>query len=256
MAIRLIKLTKKYRRQAVEMLDEWIVDQEKNHTDTSPWAIFRNDHDDFDYYLNNLDTDTPKDGFVANSVFFLYDDSKDRLLGAVDIRHTLNDHLRKYGGHIGDGIRPSERGKGYGKLLIALALEECLKLGINDVLICCNETNVASRKCILANGGVFEDTIVDLEGETMERYWINAPKEVLKNHIPLIHNTELGEERINKNTGLYPDEILSEIKDALIVNTNLSEVKRIGKNYYLKYRDVEFTINASSYTVITAKVVK
>ena len=56
------------------------------------------------------------------------------MVGAVNIRHDLNDYLLKYGGHIGDGIRPSERRKGYATEMIRLALEECRKLGLTRVL--------------------------------------------------------------------------------------------------------------------------
>lgn len=57
---------------------------------------------------------------------------------------------------MGDGIRPGERGKGYGARMIALALEECRKLGINEVLMCCDKVNIASARTIIKNGGVLE----------------------------------------------------------------------------------------------------
>lgn len=256
MPVKLIKLTKEYKRQLIEMIDEWKLDQEQNNTDRSPYAIFRNSYEDFDYYLANLESDTPKDGWVANSVFFLYSESRDKLLGAVDIRHTLNKKLLETGGHIGDGIRPSERGLGFGKLLLELALDECVKLGIDRVLVCCNKNNIPSRRSIISNGGVLENAVIDEDGETIERYWIDAPKELLLKHIDEIHNTELGVQRINRNIGLYETEIVSEIEDALTIHSYDTTVRRVGKNYYVKYREVEYTINASSYTVITAKLVK
>ena len=55
MALKLIKLTKEYEKQLGEMIDEWILDQEINHTNHSPWAIFKNDYHDFDYYLEHLE---------------------------------------------------------------------------------------------------------------------------------------------------------------------------------------------------------
>ena len=256
MPVKLIKLTKEYKRQLIEMIDEWKLDQEQNNTDCSPYAIFKDSYEDFDYYLENLESDTPKNGWVANSVFFLYSESRDKLLGAVDIRHTLNKKLLETGGHIGDGIRPSERGLGFGKLILELALDECIKLGINDVLVCCNKNNTPSRRAILSNGGVLENTVIDEDGEFIERYWINAPRELLLKHIDEIHNTELGEKRIKRNIGLYETEIIPEIEDALTINSDVTTVTRKGKNYYVKYRDVEYTINASSYTIITAKLVK
>ena len=107
MKVRLIKLTKEYYNQLSEMIDEWKIDQEINHTNHAPWAIFKNDYHDFEYYLNNLEIKEAKDDRVPDSVFFLLDEEEDILLGAINIRHYLNDYLLKYGGHIGDGIRPS-----------------------------------------------------------------------------------------------------------------------------------------------------
>ena len=124
MALKLIKLTKEYEKQLGEMIDEWILDQEINHTNRSPWAIFKNDYHNFDYYLEHLELKEAAEGLVPDSVFFLLDEARDRLLGAVNIRHYLNDSLLKEGGHIGDGIRPSERRKGYATEMIRLALIE------------------------------------------------------------------------------------------------------------------------------------
>ena len=173
MKVKLIKLTKEYEKQLGEMIDEWKLDQEINHIDKSPYVIFKNDYHDFDYYLDNLELKEPiPQGFVPDSTFFLLDEEINRFLGAVNIRHSLNDHLLKVGGHIGDGSRPSERRKGYATEMIRLALLECKKLGIDRVLICCNSDNIGSKKSILNNGGTLENIVMD-EGKPMERYWID-----------------------------------------------------------------------------------
>lgn len=171
--IKLIKLTEEYKTQLGEMIDEWKHDQEVNHTNHSPWAIFKNDYHDFDYYLANLEVDSPCDGLVPDSTFFLLDDERNILLGAVNIRHYLNDYLLQHGGHIGDGIRPSERKKGYATKMIRLALEECRKLGIEKVLIVCDKDNIGSAKSIINNGGVLENEITDEDGTIEQRYWID-----------------------------------------------------------------------------------
>lgn len=173
MAVKLIKLTKDYYNELASMIDEWKYDQEINHTDTSPYAIFKNDYHDFDNYLNHLELKEAKDGLVPDSVFFLFDEDRNKLIGAVNIRHYLNDYLLKFGGHIGDGIRPSERRKGYATKMIELALIECKKLGMDKVLITCNKSNIASAKTIIKNGGILENEIKDSDGEIIQRYWIN-----------------------------------------------------------------------------------
>ncbi len=109
---------------------------------------------------------------MPDSVFFLLDEERDRLLGAVDIRHNLNEKLLREGGHIGDGIRPTERRKGYATEMVRLALEECRKLGIERVLMVCRKDNVGSAKSILRNGGVLENEFMDSEGFVEQRYWI------------------------------------------------------------------------------------
>lgn len=68
-------------------------------------------------------------------------------------------------------MRPSERRKGYATAMIALALDECRKLEIEKVLMVCNKENTGSAKSIQNNGGVLENEI-NVEGETVQRYWI------------------------------------------------------------------------------------
>lgn len=172
MGVRLIKLSKEYERQLIEMIDEWKLDQKINRTNGSPRAIFMHDCHDFDDYLAQLERKEPIGDLVPDSVFFLLDEDRNRLLGAADIRHYLNDGLLQTGGHIGDGIRPSERRKGYGTEIVRLALEECKKLGIDRVLMTCDKDNTASAKTIVRNGGVLENEFVRADGKIEQRYWI------------------------------------------------------------------------------------
>jgi len=183
MNVKLIKLTKEYYKELAEMIDEWKIDQEVNNTNRSPWAIFKNDYNDFDNYLANLELKEAKDGKVPDSVFFLLDIDRNKLLGAVNIRHYLNDHLMKYAGHIGDGIRPSERGKGYATEMIRLALLECRKLGIKKALMVCDKTNTPSVRTIIKNGGILENEFIDENGNTHQRYWITVDRELLRKEL-------------------------------------------------------------------------
>ena len=171
MSIKLIKGSYEYKAQIIDMLEEWIDYNNKNETNRSPWVIFKNSYDDFDYYLNNLETSEPKDGLVPDSTFFCLDEERNIIVGAVNIRHYLNDYLLAHGGHIGDGIRPSERRKGYATQMIQLALEECKILGINKVLMVCDKDNIASAKSIIKNGGILENEVIE-NGVIEQRYWI------------------------------------------------------------------------------------
>jgi predicted acetyltransferase len=102
----------------------------------------------------------------------------DTFIGEASLRHELNDHLRREGGHIGYGIRPSCQGRGYGRRILALALSECRRLGLGRVLVTCLESNPASARIIEANGGVLENAIDDPAGRgRVRRYWIEVAAE-------------------------------------------------------------------------------
>jgi predicted acetyltransferase len=108
----------------------------------------------------------------------LLDTDRDRLIGAVNIRHYLNESLKRSGGHIGDGIRPSERRKGYATEMIRLALIECRKLGIEKVLMTCDKDNIGSAKSIIKNGGVLTGEFINEDGEIEQKYVIDLRSDV------------------------------------------------------------------------------
>lgn len=172
MNLELVEATYEYRQQLFEMLTEWKNDIIVNHTNKAPWKIWAHDFHDFDNYIKSLATkEETKDGWVPDTTLFCLDRDRNIFVGAVNIRHYLNDKLLKTGGHIGDGVRPGERKKGCGTAIIGLALEECKKLGINKVLICCDKTNIGSAKTIINNGGVLENEVEE-DGRIEQRYWI------------------------------------------------------------------------------------
>lgn len=169
MNIKLVKLTSKYKKQFFEMMDEWSNAGEK----IIPYAIRKNDYHNFEEYMTNLEIPENDKGLVPDSTYFCLDMDRDIFVGAVNIRHYLNEELLLNGGHIGDGIRPSERRKGYATAMIGLALKECEKLGIDRVLMVCDKDNIGSAKSITNNGGVLENEIL-VDGVVEQRYWIRA----------------------------------------------------------------------------------
>ena len=176
MNLRLIKGRYEYKKEILDMLREWrAYNQAHPEANRSPWAIFRNDEEDFDSYLEGLDHRGSEAGMVPDSTYFCLDEDRGILVGAVNIRHSLNDYLLQYGGHIGDGIRPSERRKGYATEMIGLALEECRRLGIRKVLMVCDKDNMGSARSILKNGGILENEVEE-EGKLKQRYWITLPE--------------------------------------------------------------------------------
>jgi len=131
------------------------------------------------YVQNRLDwkegRNLPK-GWVPASTFWLIR-GDNTILGTSSLRHELTEHLRRIGGHIGFNIRPSERQKGYGTVILALTLEKAKELGLKRVLVTCDDNNIGSAKVIEKNGGVLEDKYSNDELEQPKRhYWIELEK--------------------------------------------------------------------------------
>ncbi len=167
--IRLIKPTLDLKEEFLGMINDW-----KNHNEKpKPWPI-NIEPDNLPQMIKRLEGYSRGIGLnenhVENTTYWLIDNNK--VIGACNIRHRLNDYLLKYDGHIGGAIRPSERGKGYGTTMLTLAIQKAKELGIDKVLITCNKGNTASEKTIVRNGGVFESEEVEDNGNIVRRFWI------------------------------------------------------------------------------------
>lgn len=108
---------------------------------------------------------------VPESTFWLV--AGGEVMGRSKLRHHLTPMLRIEGGHIGYDIRPSERQKGYGTLILKLTLEKAKGVGLRRVLLTCDVDNIASARIIEKNGGVFHGrAISDRSGREISQYWI------------------------------------------------------------------------------------
>jgi predicted acetyltransferase len=118
----------------------------------------------------------PRPGKVAETTFWLIGDEK--FIGRLSLRHSLNTSLMQFGGNIGYEIRPSQRRRGYGKLILALGLEKARDINLKRVLVTCDDTNIGSARIIEYNGGVLQNTIL-LAGRDVptRRYWIELELE-------------------------------------------------------------------------------
>ncbi|MDQ8734148.1 GNAT family N-acetyltransferase [Paenibacillus sp. LHD-38] len=170
--VALVKPTMALKAAYFSFYQEWVESGE----DMVPWVISKAP-DDFQGMLQFLEANEkgvnlPK-GWVPDSTFWLVTDDG-RIVGAVNIRHALTEKLLNSGGHIGYGIRPSERRKGYATALLALALEKARQLGISKVLVVCDESNLASERTIVRNGGVPDTSYTEENGNVIKRFWISC----------------------------------------------------------------------------------
>ena len=125
----------------------------------------------FEKWVVNETDEAYKQGFVPSTLYFMVDNNN-LIIGAIHLRHELNDRLLQNGGHIGYGIRPSERRKGYAALMLNMLLENIRLKGYKRVLITCDEDNIGSVRTIEKNKGLLFDKI-EFEGVMTRRYWVN-----------------------------------------------------------------------------------
>ena len=138
-----------------------------------------NEHESWEIYIERVISASRDQGLPVGKVpaTFLVAEGDGQIVGRVSIRHRLNEYLQQRGGHIGFGIRPEFRGRGFATEILLEALGIASGLGIEKVLVTCDDTNFASRRVIEKCGGVLEN-IVDLKNvEKFRRYWITtAPR--------------------------------------------------------------------------------
>jgi predicted acetyltransferase len=159
----------RYKDSFIEAVYEYIRDKR-----TVNWhpEILRTRFDEYLRVLQQAETD-PLAGYVPATHFWLISDNH-CYIGDVDVRHCLNDSLKRFGGHIGYKIRPAFRRRGYGRLICQLGIEEARKRGIGDILITCDDDNIGSSRIIEANGGILHDRIDNGRGILTRRYWVRA----------------------------------------------------------------------------------
>jgi len=167
--MKLITPTIQYKTQYLDMLADW----ERTGEKVVPFVL-RYDTNDFDAFVDKLlgFQTVAEESFVCHSTFWLVNED-DIIVGVSNLRHELNDKLLAGGGHIGFGIRPSYRKRGYATKILELSLIEAQKRDIEKALLTCDKINIASKKTILKNNGVFgEETLY--KGMLVLKYWIDT----------------------------------------------------------------------------------
>ena len=118
---------------------------------------------------------------VPGKTFLLIRKNDNKIVGTINIRWNLSEKMLEFGGHIGYGIRPTERRKGYNKIQLYLVLLEAQKLNLDKVMIDCSVDNLGSDKTIKALGGILERCELDESDNTMTNvYWINVDESTKK----------------------------------------------------------------------------
>ena len=122
------------------------------------------------YLISLQDNETKPQDMVKAETLFLVEENG-YIIGMTNLRYDLTPDLLKYGGHLSFGIRPEERGKGYGFIIVKLSLNVIMTHGIPRALITSKRENKAARNTIRKIGGKLENSY-EQDGSVIDRYWI------------------------------------------------------------------------------------
>lgn len=107
--------------------------------------------------------------------FLLIRENDNKVVGTINLRWDLNETMLQFGGHIGYGIRPTERRKGYNKINLYLGMIEAKKVGLEKVMLTCDVDNLGSDKTLKALGGKLERTEINpSNGKLTNVYWFDV----------------------------------------------------------------------------------
>lgn len=159
------------------MMVEW----NTSKTQIAPWFLAKpiTSIEEFARFIRMLDEcehGIEDKKFATTTSYFVVDDNG-KLIGATSLRHYLTIEGYKIWGHIGYGVRPSERLKGYAVQMLNLTLEQAKEKNIYRVLIGVHEKNIGSWKTVEKCGGILENTVhVEDNKGPIRRYWIDILK--------------------------------------------------------------------------------
>lgn len=172
--MKLIKPNISYSKEIMDFRDEVLEDTDKyRFSGLSCLEKFDSSEEWIEYLKSCENIQTCPKGTVNSDEYIFVREDDNKIVGMINLRRQLNDFLRTFGGQIGYCVRPSERGKGYGKKMLSECLDICRKNLMDKVLLTCDSTNEISKKTILSNGGVYEGSkFQEEENKTVERYWI------------------------------------------------------------------------------------
>jgi predicted acetyltransferase len=95
-----------------------------------------------------------------------------QLVGCASIRFELNEFLAARGGHIGYGVIPAFRRRGYATAILLESIKIARSESVGALLVACDDDNVGSASVIERCGGVLESIAIADDGTAFRRYWV------------------------------------------------------------------------------------
>lgn len=169
MKIRLVRPTMELKNKAIDFRKEFF-DNEEMIINGSELLDKTENYDDWlKTVIDNTREETVNPDWVVTDTFFVLDET-DRIVGIIDLRHTLKGFLKDLG-NCGYSVRPSERRKGYATEMLQLILSIAQNAGLSELHLAVEKANLPSIRTIEKNGGVYERSF-NFEGEQADVYKI------------------------------------------------------------------------------------
>lgn len=169
MMLKLVRPTMEMKQAALKFKQEFL-DQGENVINGSEML---DNMDSYEEWLasitDNQSADTVNPNWVITDTFFAVD-GNEKIIGIIDLRHTLNDFLKDFG-NSGYSVRPSERKKGYATKMLAMIKEVAKDAGLSRLQLSVERDNEPSIKTIVNNGGVYERSF-KFQGELADVYMV------------------------------------------------------------------------------------
>ena len=175
----------KRKDEIIEYMNEFDLNNSEIHGDGGLDKILEGySAEEVIYEVNKMqDEDFAKSlNMCPSKTFLLIRENDNKIVGISNIRWNLSKELLEFAGHIGYGIRPVERRKGYSKISLYLSLVEAQKMGLEEVVLGCTTTNIASNKTILALGGILDHTGIDVSDNILSNAYVINVNDSIKNY--------------------------------------------------------------------------
>ncbi len=169
MKIRLVRPTMELKNKAIDFRQEFFDNKEMIINGSELLDKTENYDDWLKTVIDNTREETVNPDWVVTDTFFVLDET-DRIVGIIDLRHTLKGFLKDLG-NCGYSVRPSERRKGYATEMLQLILSIAQNAGLSELHLAVEKANLPSIRTIEKNGGVYERSF-NFEGEQADVYKI------------------------------------------------------------------------------------